>query len=35
MIFFKEIFQLIPENILLIMALDKGGNYVAGALNFL
>ena len=22
--FFKEIFQLIPENILLIMALDKG-----------
>ena len=32
--FFKEIFQLIPENILLIMALDKGGNYVAGALNF-
>ena len=32
--FFKEIFELIPENILLIMALDKGGNYVAGALNF-
>ena len=32
--FFKEIFQLIPENILLIMALDKEGNYVAGALNF-
>ena len=32
--FFKEIFQSIPENILLIMALDKGGNYVAGALNF-
>ena len=32
--FFKEIFQLIPENILLILALDKGGNYVAGALNF-
>ena len=32
--FFKEIFQLIPENILLILALDKEDNYVAGALNF-
>ena len=32
--FFKEIFKLIPENILLVMAQDKKGKYVAGALNF-
>ena len=32
--FFKEIFKLIPENILLVMAQDEEGGYVAGALNF-
>jgi hypothetical protein len=32
--FFKEITKLIPENILLVMAQDEEGGYVAGALNF-
>ena len=32
--FFESIIKLIPESIMLVMAVNKSGDYVAGAFNF-